>query len=598
MHLGNGEPMPWYRRLDGSALLLVLLPLALLCANPNWIFNFPGWADQWIYFGNQQNLSRKLHLFGMSYRVTRFSWDLPGFLCYALLPPVAARLTLHLAFYYTALFSCYAIARRLWGSRAALLCSVLMGGYPMFLISMGWDYIDGACQTYVLLTLYCTLKAAEGPSHKLFLVLAGAFYLAGATAFPVVLLFGPVALGLYLLRRERARAGSLVAALGWGCIGVVALALTFCGIYKVATGKFFYIMTTVNFAGDFMQMKNVNPTPEGWWHTASWVVVPGVVVLAGLVVGIRQLWRRERLAASGRAALLVLWSLVAVFGAFCACEYVRLPFIRVAFYTSMLTPLVFLGLAGLFAPAVERLSATAFRSLMAVTVLCLAAPLWPSWRPALAPWITPTLIWSLAALLATLLLFFTCSRRPWLVPSCVLTISAVGAVDSFGFPWVFMERGYSACDIHCALAQSHQHLREVWPRQFYRFWYPADDPLTRNDVYYSLAISTSVGNVCCLNGKFPGREDFLDPSRSFVVEPGTGVVILGHETDVAARANASLKELGLTCSLVTERHVAAGKVAFTMTFLQVDKLQSQPEDHTTSSAHTQPAYTCLRPPSP
>ena len=102
-------------------LLLLFVPLGFLWLNDNWIYNFPGWADQWIYFGNHEGLLRKLKLFADSYRVNRFSWDLPGALCYALLPPLAARLTFHLTFYYAAALSFYAVAKRTLGRRAALL---------------------------------------------------------------------------------------------------------------------------------------------------------------------------------------------------------------------------------------------------------------------------------------------------------------------------------------------------------------------------------------------------------------------------------------------------------------------------------------------
>ncbi len=134
------------------------MPLAFLWLNDNWIFNFPGWADQWIYFGNHEGLLRKLKLFADSYRVNRFSWDLPGAVCYALLPPLAARLVFHLGFYYSAALSFYAIAKRTLGGRAALLGALFMEGYPLFLTSMGWDYVDGACQTYFLLTLFCAMR--------------------------------------------------------------------------------------------------------------------------------------------------------------------------------------------------------------------------------------------------------------------------------------------------------------------------------------------------------------------------------------------------------------------------------------------------------
>src|SRR4051794_39962444 len=110
--------------------LLLLLPIALLAVNPNWIYNFSGWADQWIYWGNQQGFWRKLKLFNYNYRVTRFSWDLPAVLCNSLLPSIPARFLLHLTCFYAALFAFYTIVRKCLGSRTALVSALLMGGYP------------------------------------------------------------------------------------------------------------------------------------------------------------------------------------------------------------------------------------------------------------------------------------------------------------------------------------------------------------------------------------------------------------------------------------------------------------------------------------
>jgi len=570
-------------RWDAGVLVLLLLPLGLLCLNSNWIFNFPGWADQWIYFGNQEGLWRKLKLFGDSYRTTRFSWDLPGALCDMVLPPMAARLTFHLGFYYGAILSFYVIGKQTLGSRAALLGALLMGGYPLTLTSLGWDYVDGACQTYFLLSLLCVLKAVETASSKVFLTLAGVFFAAGVYAYPASLLYGPFIGGFFLLRNTPDRRVSLTMALRLFGLGLLGLTLVFCLVYFCATKRFFFFLPSFKTTSDLLKVKDLNPMAADWFLKTRWLVFPAAVFAASMASAVGHLVRRPALDETGRAALFFQLAHSVLFLGFLACQvWLHFPFIYCPFYISLLTPVTFLALAGLVRPGLERLSVSAWRGLLCGVGFLLAAPLFPGLRPFLAPLVSPPLLWALGVIVGVLLLATLAFHSRWLLASFVLAGTVAGGLDTFLCPWVGRaldgRDSLSNRDVHLAFAQSHKYLHEIWPRQPYRFWFPLDDPLTKAEVYFSLAISTNVGNFVVVNEKFPTHGNYLAGAHVFMMEPGTKVVVLSNEEEVLPRTKRSLGPLGLTASLVAERQVRQGPVAYTMTFLQVDKLPGATEN--------------------
>jgi hypothetical protein len=559
--------------------LLALLPLALLAVNPNWIYNFPGWADQWIYFGNHEGLRRKLKLFSDSYRVTRFSWDLPAVICNFFLPSIPARLLLHLGCFYAALFSFFTIVRKCLGSRMAWLGALLMGGYPLFVTSQGWDYVDGVCQVYFLLTLLCVLRATEGTYPRTLLTLAGCFFAAGVYAYPLFLLYGPIVGAFFLRVNGSDKRITLGSALRLFTGGFVILTLVFCVFFFSLTKRFFFFAPAITFTSGFLKLHDVNPVEPGWLGNASWVVVPAAVFLASLVAAVLHLCRRTALDQAGRNTVFFLLANCGLFLALVGCEiFLRHPCFRQVCFLGFLTPPTFLALAALLRPIAERTSGQVVAGVLGGVALLLLLPLWPPLRPALAPLVTPVVIWSLAALLMGLLLVSCFVRSRWLAPCCVLAVAASGSLVAFGVPWGFDQKlGFAPRDIHLAFVQSHKICQEVWPRQPYRFWFPANDPLTQAEVYSSLAQSTDIGTSVFLGKQFPDRADFISPSKPFILQPGTHLIVLSNEEDVAARANLSLQEVGLTATFVTERSVRQGTVAFTMTFLKVVQSETLPK---------------------
>src|SRR3989338_1370627 len=125
---------PWHY------VLICIWPLIFLLINNQWIFNSPtGYIDPWLYLGFIRNLPAYLKLFPDTYYGSRLAWLLPGYIIHRLFPPLVANYVLHLGIYYLVIFSCYFLFKRLFNSRTALVCTLLLGSYTWFLKAVGWD---------------------------------------------------------------------------------------------------------------------------------------------------------------------------------------------------------------------------------------------------------------------------------------------------------------------------------------------------------------------------------------------------------------------------------------------------------------------------
>ncbi len=418
-------------------------------------------------------------------------------------------------------------------------------------------------------------------------------------AYPLTLFFSPVALGVFLLVRMEGAAhevsgvpatsvmnrlprARLLSAFAVAAAGFVGLTLVFCLVFYYATGKFFFFMTSIKFTGSFIKLKDVNPAPAGWLETATWVVVPTAVLVGSIAALGTWFRRREQLDHAGRAGLLFGLAHVGLFLAFVACQiWLHLPCIRIMFYISFLTPITFLALAGMLRPTLERLAPSAWWALVACLALLLAAPLVPEARSLLARGIDPVPIWSVGATACGLLVLAIVFRTRRLMFAGVMGLAVAAGLDSANSPRVFEGLSFPNRDIHLAFAQSHQILRAVWPMEPYRFWFPLDDPLAREEVYFSLAISTSVGNASVVSNRFPTREDWVGVS-GFSMAPGDKIVVLSNQADVREQANAALLPLRLTARGVGEQRIVQGKLAYTMTFLQIEPLSSSGSNESSS----------------
>ena len=274
--------------------LLLILPLLVVWLNSQWLYNFPGWGDQWIYYGNHLDLPRKVSLYKDSYRAMRLAWNVPGYLVYSRLPAEAAVHVLHLGMLALALIAFYFLALRTATRRAALLTTALLATYPMFLTAVGWDYVDGASITYLFAAGASAAIAAGARRYQAWSMLSGAAFAASIFTYPFMALYGPFLLLILHAVRNRNTAASVLRAGTWMIFGAVALTLALCVISRSLGGNFLFMRPTLTFGKSIViamgkiDVYGVNSV--NWIGHAPWLILPLVVLAASCWACCRQLF--------------------------------------------------------------------------------------------------------------------------------------------------------------------------------------------------------------------------------------------------------------------------------------------------------------------
>jgi hypothetical protein len=143
-------------------LIGLLLSLAILAINQNWFFTnpfIPPWFDPFVYQGLFMHPREYVGAYSGYYATTRTPYIAIGAAFYAVLPPVAANIALKVTLYTLTVGLFYATARLLAARSAALPAAIMLATYPFFIMSLGWDYVDGAIN---LLSAACYFAAAHG----------------------------------------------------------------------------------------------------------------------------------------------------------------------------------------------------------------------------------------------------------------------------------------------------------------------------------------------------------------------------------------------------------------------------------------------------
>jgi hypothetical protein len=145
-----------------------LIPVFLWMVNSNWVFNNIGHMDPWFYFGLFKHFPR-IHNLLPSYPGERMTWVFPGWVLVHLLGHVHGVIVLHWSLFLISLYVLHYILRRLTDSRTAFAGTVLLGFYPCFIGSNGWDYLEGLSIALFLTSIALLLKASTSPeiSHTL-----------------------------------------------------------------------------------------------------------------------------------------------------------------------------------------------------------------------------------------------------------------------------------------------------------------------------------------------------------------------------------------------------------------------------------------------
>src|SRR5262245_31326259 len=143
-------------------LILGAVPLLLILLNDFWAYTGTQapYLDPWFYVSYFLHLKSQLLAFPQVYFGDRVSYTVPGWLLFKLLGPWLGNCVFRLLIIYTAIFSLYFAALRLFDRRTALFACALLVVSPYFLIAFGWSYTDGPAMAYYALSLYLIVRAA------------------------------------------------------------------------------------------------------------------------------------------------------------------------------------------------------------------------------------------------------------------------------------------------------------------------------------------------------------------------------------------------------------------------------------------------------
>ena len=494
-----------YRATVVHVVVLALLPWACLEFNRDWIYSPQGTIDPWIYHGYFHRFPEFVStLYAGLYYGTRLAWIVPGYVAYALLPPHAANLVLHLSVYYLAIFAIYHLVSILAGRGSALLAAVAFGTFGPILISLGWDYVDGAVIAYSTAAWACLVSAARSPSPTWKVVAAGAASAAMVHSNLGALILVPGLLLSYAFARGRESFSvNVVRGAAW-LAGAAVLTLVLGAVDAWAGGPWLFFMPSLRWAAGsvgvltFDQRALLQPT-----YLAQ-LVLPGLGALAALSI-VRQ---RTPSAASASVPILLGLALFAVNdGVF------RGGLLQTDYYVSWL---IAPAIVALVAASSSGGSLVRSRALAFVAVICLL-----NWQ------VVPRLRFHGPQL----------SRVQFDLAQQMLRFVSTQVPIHRGPPIFWLEQGPSR-DFAASLASTHLFL-------------------------YSLA-----------GAEYPKLPDDVTTSRrsGAAIQPGSAVVIVSYHEPNQAAIEREFARFGLSAQMGAEEQIAAGRVRFLLSVVDVGKL--------------------------
>ena len=542
--------------------LLALLPWIVLAANANWIYSGPGWIDPWVYHGYFHNYPEYVSdFFRGRYYGTRLAWILPGYAAYHLLPPHAANLVLHFAFYYAAIAALYRTATLLTGSRgAALIGACAFATTTPVLVAFGWDYVDIGVITYTAIALWAIVEAGRARRRSLLVAVSGA-----AAACIVhsnvggALLVPSVAIAYWCTHTGKRWTDPVL-------FGAAAIAIT--GLFGLcnllAGGPFLFFLDSVQWLAANAATDTYVPVPPLLWPGSARFVIPFV----GLA-GAAGTFAARRTPGTRTALLMQLWLMAAFVG---YDAVLRGGLIQTQHYVSWFLPLAACGIA----VAVERtaVSLKSSLSIAATMVLLQAAAI-----GGLAQWLRTSVAnragasrladIEMTVAIAVLLTIAVIAWRGRRTASVLVIAASVVVADVVVTPNLGdlpSDSGRSQFD---AAEQTRAFIDANVPvGSKPLFWIPADAPL---NAYYTSLVSTHLYLGSLVSLTYPRfRDETRDtPKPGSSLEPGAYVIVTAEAEPDKSALNEELNRYSLGAEIVASTTIRTDRVSFVLTLLHV-----------------------------
>ena len=563
----RGSPS-FLARLDFAWLAILGLPWIILRFDSTWLFGYAtssfGFIDPWVYFGYFFDLTQHLRTFKGAYFTTRLTWTVPGAIVYHFFSPIIATYVLHLALFYASILALYFILKKTVGRRAALPAVLLMAFHSYFLWSIGWPYIDGAGNTYVLLTLAALTLAASSLNARRWLLIAGVLAAMAIYCQFFLIVFSPLIFGYYYFaRRQMAHPRS---ASDWKpfAIGFAVVTVVF-GVFNMAVnGRFLFFINSVGTAAKLVIHHNpYNDSTYGWLATPTWLVLPGIA-LGGAVICLS---RRRNMSSVPNAEFLMFWQRYYVLSVAIMIfwQLAGQPVLQLSTYASYLLPGVFLALGSQIAIVAHKLDNRQYATLCVLIALFGVLPLLlqpdsPARSVLKAHEILIPLVIGVIAIVG---IIRTAPRVGFL--AVVLLATSISVLNATTSPrtWTHGSVPYDEASQKYALsaiADSIRTVKELDPNANLYFWYNGDDRLGR--LYRSVA-ATYLWAYRLQSETFPQLGPKAPPAQR-------RIAILTEDPASAVRnAQTSLGSAGLNAQQLATRTIEEGPFRWYMVIIQV-----------------------------
>lgn len=561
---------PWnlLAKLDFAVLVILALPWIILRFDSTWLFGYAtssfGFIDPWVYFGYFFDLTQHLRSFKGAYFTTRLTWTVPGAVAYHFLSPITATYVLHLALFYASTLALYFVLKKTVGSRAALPAVLLMAFHSYFLWSIGWPYIDGAANAYLLVTLAILTVASSASNTRRWLLLAGALAAMAIYCQFFLIVFSPLIFGYYYFaRRERGRQRSSSDwkpfALGFAVVTVVF------GIFNMAVnGRFLFFINSVGTAAKLVINHNpYNDSTYSWLAAPTWLVLPAITLVGAIVC----LARRRSLLSIPNADFLLFWQRYYVLSVAIMIfwQLVGQPVLQLSTYASYLLPGVFLALGSQIGIVMHKLDNRLYALLCVLMAFFGVSPLLlqPD-SPAMSVLKTHEILIPLALSVIAVVGIIRTAPPVSLLAVAVLAASLgiLNATTSTRtwthgtLPHDEAAQKYALL----ALADSIRTVQELDPKANLYFWYNGEDRLGR--LYRSVA-STYLWAYRLQSETFPELGPKAPPSQRRIA------ILTEDPSSALYDAQTSLRKGGLNAHQLTTRTIEEGPFRWYMVVIQV-----------------------------
>jgi hypothetical protein len=558
-------------RFDPGLLVVLSLPWVVLRFDTTWLFAYAtssfGFIDPWVYFGFFFDLTQHIRVFKGAYFTTRLTWTVPGAAIYHLFPPLTATYVLHVTLFYATTLSLYLILKVTVSRQAALLATLLMAFHSYFLWSVGWSYIDGPANTFLLMTLAALMFASRSPRPKWWLVVAGALAAIAFYCQFFLIVFSPLIFGFYYFaRREMGnhRSTSEWKSFGWG-FAVVTVAF---GMFNMAiNGRFLFFINSVGTAAKLVINHNpYNDSTYGWLAGATWLVLPAIASVGAIIC----LARRQSILSVPNAEFLLFWQrylllsvLIMVFW-----QLVGQPVLQLFTYASYLMPAVFLALGSQIAIASHPLGkgalALLYIGVFVVGILPLCMPVESGLMLAVK---NHPIVFTFAIGLTAVAAIGSEIRYVGALAVLALSISlgVLNAATSTrtwnhgSLPHDEASQKYAML----AIVDSIGLTQELDPTDSLYFWYDVDAPLGH---LHRAVASTYLWAYRLQSESFPDLGPKAPP-------PQRRILILTKDANHALQqAQASLNQAGLAANVITQRKIQQGPFRWDVIEIQITRV--------------------------